>query len=441
MSDEENQENTRDITRIAPASDRGRIIKIALSVLAGCVVIGMLVNTGHRKKEPKAAETGAATEVRMPDFGDYKSRAHKEGVPVPPQDTPDSPDTTSYGQPQAARPAAAPPARQTNTGTGVQKSGSGDEAANNLKLAQISPLVPEVQGSLFAGSGYAPQAPQYSQSPQYAQNAYGQPVSAAYTPAGMTSSQDYLNQRLQGLSALSAGGGAAGGNSNYQNQNMQSDKQAFYKQTDTGTAKGSYIGANTLWNGSVIPAVLITGINTDLPGDVQARVTQNIYDSLSGKSLLIPQGTILIAAYNSNVSFAQSRVQIAWNTLIRPDGFQLDLGTMNGVDAQGFSGVKGHYSENLFQYLKAAGIISVFTVLNGQITSSTAATNNAALQNLMLANQQVMNQLSARIIDRALDIQPTIKVKNGTQINIMLNKNIMLPPLEDYPVSAKYVRK
>jgi type IV secretion system protein VirB10 len=264
----------------------------------------------------------------------------------------------------------------------------------------------------------------------------------------MLSSDDYIRERLSALGSLYGSGetparppaGLAGGTS-YESQNMQDNKQAFYSEGRDGAVSGLFIGEDTIWNGTIIPAVLITGINTDLPGDVQARVTANIYDSLTGKKLLIPQGTILIAAYNSSVSFAQSRVQIAWNTLIRPDGYQAALGNMNAADRRGFSGARGQVNDHLFQYVKAAGIIAAFTLLNGEISYAGAASNNPGLQNLIAANQGVVNQLSAGVINRALDIQPTLRVRNGTQINVMVNKNIRLPPLEDYRTAGIYRRK
>jgi type IV secretion system protein VirB10 len=247
--------------------------------------------------------------------------------------------------------------------------------------------------------------------------AYNSPANALPPPAGM------------------------GGSTSYETQNMQANKQAFYTEGRGGETGGLFIGEDSVWNGTIVPAVLITGINTDLPGDVQARVTTNIFDSLTGKKLLIPQGTVLIASYNSSVSFAQERVQIAWNTLIRPDGYQVELGNMNGVDRRGFSGTRGQINDHLFQYVKAAGIISAFTLLNGEISYNSASANNPALQNLIATNQGVVNQLSAEIINRALDIQPTLTVKNGTQVNVMINKNIRLPPLKDYPVSGTYRRR
>jgi type IV secretion system protein VirB10 len=172
---------------------------------------------------------------------------------------------------------------------------------------------------------------------------------------------------------------------------------------------------------------------------VIARVTENIYDSLTGKNLLIPQGTILAAQYNSSVSYAQSRVQIVWEALIRPDGFMLALEGMNGVDKKGISGQEAQYHENWFEYLKAAGLISLFSVANARMTSEAAKQADSESASAMAqANQAFMNQMSGTIVGRAMNIQPTLTVDNGTLINIMLNQNIYLPPAASPPVSKRY---
>jgi type IV secretion system protein VirB10 len=118
--------------------------------------------------------------------------------------------------------------------------------------------------------------------------------------------------------------------------------------------------------------VLETAVNTDLPGNVLARVSQNVYDSRTGKNLLIPQGSVLVAKYNSSVSYAQHRVQIVWDLLIRPDGYQVELQGMNGVDSEGMSGLPAEFHENWFEYLKAAGIITMFSVANSKMAEEAA---------------------------------------------------------------------
>lgn len=297
--------------------------------------------------------------------------------------------------------------------------------------AEHSSLIPDVQGRILG------QNPTYSSSSGES-NFFDLGNLIPSAGAAAQSQSDYMGERLAALSDLY--GSSGGSNSTYAEQNMQSNKQAFYNAGKNEGGQNYFISENTLWNGTIIPGVLITGINTDLPGDVQARVSENVYDSQTGKQLLIPQGSILIASYNSSVSFAQSRVQIAWNTLIRPDGYQVSLGNMNGVDSQGMAGTKGSVNEHFFQYAKAAGIITLFTILNAEFNATTASLENQTLKDVSNANQGIMNQLGNKMLDKALDVQPTLTVKNGTKINIMLNQNIRLPAVEDYPVTKRYIR-
>ena len=271
-------------------------------------------------------------------------------------------------------------------------------------------LVPQIEGSLFSQS-----------SQSFSQNVSSQPQLIPYSSA---IPNPYGNQI-----------------SDYNSQNDQSGKQAFYDSSyDSGVvSRGQFLGENSIWAGSIIPGILETAINTDLPGNVRARVTQNIYDSKTGRNLLIPQGTLLIARYNSSISYAQRRVQIVWDTLIRPDGFQLNLQGAPGVDRAGMSGQDARYSENWFEYLKAAGIIALFTLANANITETAAQyADNDTAANITAANSQVVNQLGQNIISRALNIQPTLTVNNGTLINIMLNSTLYLPPVDRFRINQKY---
>ncbi|GMO25828.1 MAG: hypothetical protein Ta2B_05610 [Termitinemataceae bacterium] len=290
-----------------------------------------------------------------------------------------------------------------------------------LVMAQNSRMQPVMDGNIFpaAVSGGQSGVPQTS------------------TPGQNSGLSDYYNAMLASRQNMPGAAGAPP--TPYEAQNMQGNKEAFSAKPDgTNTISGSYVMPDTLWSGTVIPAVLITGINTDIPGDVTARVTANVYDSQTGKHLLIPQGSIVTASYNSSVSYAQSRIQIVWNTLTRPDGYQLDLGGMNGVDDAGFSGQKGKYDEKWFQYAKAAAIISMFTIANGELTRQAGAAGANFSGDIAAANQQLVTQMSGNIINKALDIQPTISLKNGTKINVMLNKNVYLTPVKEIPVSEKY---
>jgi type IV secretion system protein VirB10 len=223
-------------------------------------------------------------------------------------------------------------------------------------------------------------------------------------------------------------------------QGMESARMPSYGAADNAPAQGAFLGDNSLWIGTVIPGILITAINTDLPGDVLARVTANVYDSKTGKKLLIPQGSILSARYNSSVSYAQSRVQIIWDTLIRPDGYLINLEGQNGVDEKGMAGQGAKYHENWFEYVKAAGLINVFSVANAKMTESAAkyATDETAAS-MAQANSEFVNELGSNFVGRAMNIQPTLTVDGGTSINIMLNKTLYLSSVDDHPVAGKYI--
>jgi type IV secretory pathway VirB10-like protein len=282
-----------------------------------------------------------------------------------------------------------------------------------------SSLVPQIQGSLFSHN-VQPQA--------HAVSAQALPDFSA-------------NPASRNLMAGSPVGSFGSPSTEFALQNNQQDKQAFFDSSSGGVILGGqFLGDNSLWIGTIIPGVLETAINTDLPGNVLARVTQNIFDSRTGQRLLIPQGTILVARYNSSVSYAQSRVQIVWDTLIRPDGYQIDLDGANSVDRTGMSGQAAIYHENWFEYIKAAGIISLFSIANARMVETAAQGSNGDLAaNVATANAGLVNQLSGNMISRAMNIQPRLTVENGTRINIMLNKTIYLPPVERFPVNQRFV--
>ena len=187
--------------------------------------------------------------------------------------------------------------------------------------------------------------------------------------------------------------------------------------------------------------MLDTGINTDLPGQVIATVTQNIYSSNNGKYILIPQGSRLFADYNSSVSYGQNRVQVVWNTLIRPDGLEINLGSMNGVDQYGYAGYRGSVSNHPFQFMKALGLIAMFSVIDTKVANTINTSNNQYATNVMANTFSEAQKLTNKIVDRALDIQPTITIAAGEKISLITNLTMELPPLDPYLVEEKYTRE
>lgn len=257
---------------------------------------------------------------------------------------------------------------------------------------------------------------------------------------GLPSKEEYMNNILNAYS--SAYGNAAAGNNNYAVQNDQSGKNKFYNSNRDNAGQGEWLNLNTIWQGTIFEATLTSAINTDLPGEITARVAKNIYSSQDGRFLLIPQNSILYGTYNSSISYAQSRVQVQWNTLIRPDGYKIELGGMNGTDAQGASGLKGFINDHPMAYLKAIALMSTVSIANSEFAAAASKYNdNEYIQNVIANTQEVANELGDKLIDRAMNVQPTIKIKEGTKINIVVNTTLSLPPYEEIPVTQKYERR
>lgn len=230
------------------------------------------------------------------------------------------------------------------------------------------------------------------------------------------------------------------GSGNNPGTNSDYTKQGFFESGIGSGGKGNYLSPATLWDGTIISAALVTAINTDNPGVVIARVTENVYSSYDHSYLLIPEGSLLYATYNSSVSYGQNMVQVAWNLLIRPDNYRIPLGNMNGVTAQGASGYKGFVNNHPFETMKALGMIAVFSMIQTEITGQIDSQKNEYLKNTMTDVYSEASKLGNRMLDRALDIKPTIKIREGTEIKLITNTPLELPPVEIPEVTQKYIR-
>jgi len=230
----------------------------------------------------------------------------------------------------------------------------------------------------------------------------------------------------------------------YRDFNDQQSKAAFSQQQAESAAPNVGRPADpsllpyTIFAGTIIPAALETAINTDLPGDVLATVAENVYDSVSGKNLLIPQGSKLLAQYSSNVSFGQSRVQVAWQRLIRPDGLSLQLSNMNGVDPQGMSGYRGSVDQHWWEYAKGIGLMALFSIIDGQLQYSIKTANTQGLSDIANSVTAGIDQVGTQYTSNAMNIQPTIVVKQGAKVQVFVNSDIIMPPANQRQVFQKY---
>jgi type IV secretory pathway VirB10-like protein len=177
--------------------------------------------------------------------------------------------------------------------------------------------------------------------------------------------------------------------------------------------------------GSVIAASLITGLNSDLPGMVVAQVTENAYDSATGRTLLIPQGARLIGRYDSVVAFGQSRALLVWQRIVFPDGTSIQLNNLPATDAQGYAGVRDRVDFHTWRLLRGIGL----STLLGVGTQLTFGSEEADLvRALRESTQQNADRAGQRIVERNLDIQPTIRVRPGFPLRVVVHKDLVLAP-------------
>lgn len=185
----------------------------------------------------------------------------------------------------------------------------------------------------------------------------------------------------------------------------------------------------TIPSGAMIPCALETGINTDLPGNITAQVTENVYDWQDPLAVLIPQGTKVWGVYDSKTDFGQKRALVKWSRLIFPDGSTLNLAGMPGVDPQGYSGVKDQYNSHINSMLTAAVLVSAFSAVgeifdddeDNTIIISGGGTNAATVESAVA--QSVAN-MGEKIFSKFLDRQPTIVIRPGYKFNIQVNADI-----------------
>lgn len=184
-----------------------------------------------------------------------------------------------------------------------------------------------------------------------------------------------------------------------------------------------------LKRGSVIPATLISGINSDLPGRITAQVSQNVYDSATGHRLLIPQGAKLFGRYDSKVSFGQSRVLVVWTDTIFPDGSTLQIGGMAGTDAQGYGGFHDKVNNHYWRTFGSAALIALIgSGIDASVPeSSTLATHETASDAARRNFAESFERVAEQTISRNLNVQPTLEIRPGYKFNILVDQDIIFP--------------
>ncbi|MER9678534.1 TrbI/VirB10 family protein [Mesorhizobium sp. M0184] len=213
-------------------------------------------------------------------------------------------------------------------------------------------------------------------------------------------------------------------------QNMQDRKLAFVnagpdRRTVSPDRLAEKASPHIVQAGTVIPAALITGIHSDLPGAITAQVTENVYDSPTGSYLLIPQGARLIGQYDSQVAFGQSRLLLVWNRLIMPDGTSIVLERQQGADTQGFSGLEDEVDHHWGQMFRAAALSTLLGIGTSLGSSDDESEIAKAIRE---SSQDSASDIGQQLVRNQLNVQPTLTVRPGFPVRVIVNRDLLLVP-------------
>lgn len=182
---------------------------------------------------------------------------------------------------------------------------------------------------------------------------------------------------------------------------------------------------NILQAGAVIAAALITGIRSDLPGQITAQVTENVYDSPTGRILLVPQGTRLVGQYDNGVGFGQRRVLLVWNRLILPNGRSIVLERQPGADAEGYAGLEDGVDYHWGELFKAAALS---TLLSVGAEAGSSSQESEIVRALRQGASNSISQTGQQIVGRQLNIAPTLTIRPGFPVRVIVTRDLVLEP-------------
>ena len=185
-----------------------------------------------------------------------------------------------------------------------------------------------------------------------------------------------------------------------------------------------------LMAGTIIAASLVTGLNADLPGFVIAQVTEHVYDSVSGRFLLIPQGSRLVGRYDSVVAHGQQRALLVWQRIIRPDGSSLQIDNLPATDTAGYAGLQDGVDLHTWQLLKGIGLATVLGV-GSSLAFGSGSGDSDIIRALRELTGQTTNRAGQRLIERELNVQPTLTVRPGWPLRVIVHKDLILSPYRD----------
>jgi type IV secretory pathway VirB10-like protein len=323
---------------------------------------------------------------------------------------------------RAARPAAAPP-----TATEAPVASTEIDRRLPATYAELAPRRPEV-GLPTPGPGGAaslspaPPSPEVQRRQEEVRAAHGS--SPFFAQSGVGSAPSSAPAVPADVAPAPATPAAAG----------LSPKQRFVAEAASGPNYVAGLPREPLSTyevkaGTVIPAALVTGLNSDLPGPVIAQVTEPVFDHQTGRVILIPQGSRLLGKYDSQVTYGQDRALVVWTRLIFPSGRSVDLGAMIGADPTGAGGLTDRVDTHLPLLARAAGLSTLISIGAAAAQNSLArGSDNLVLQDGAGGFSAQASQVGQRLVDRDLQHAPTLRVRPGWPLRVLVDRDLILAP-------------
>ncbi|WP_404995456.1 TrbI/VirB10 family protein [Cupriavidus pauculus] len=419
-----------------------RVLIVAGGALVMVAMVGVFTFNSMGEQAGNAARTAVANQGKDQSKPLDNGKQSMWYMERPDNPKPSAPDLAGgAGMPADANAASAPVAAPAG--------GVPDLAgkANTLTGSVVNPRAPG--GSIGASGAAAAASSAQQQAEQQRQLDAIQASKADLQAKGFTSLDPLAAARTQAAAAAAAatGGGATGGiiptamagGPSDTDPNKQDRKESFLKSAKladvdyNASVRTAQITPYEIKAGWVIPGVLIGGMNSDLPGQIIGQVRENVYDTRSGKHLLIPQGSRLIGKYDSYVAYGQARALVAWSRLIYPDGSTYNLRGMPGADSAGFAGfadqLDNHYAR-IFGTAALMSVISAGAQLSQPSNTSNSNGNPNASQTAAGALGQQLGQTGMQMAQKNLNIQPTIEIRPGYRFNVMVTADMALPRID-----------
>ncbi len=352
---------------------------------------GPLLRFGQQAQELHSTDRKSTPEglAELPkDYGEMKPETPVLGPPLP----------GDLGPPILER------QKQLGLTPGVPESEADREAeAERQRLAQLARAAKEAGVFFQTANASSARVEEAAASHQSVAQAKGQAQSGDGTHLTLDPDRDPNNQqrKLDFLNGKGAGG--------IYNPHALQDPASPYQ----------------VMAGTVIAAALVTGLNSDLPGDAIAQVTENVFDSVSGQTLLIPQGSRLVGSYDSVIAFGQSRALVVWRRIIMPDGSSIEIDNVPATDAAGYAGLEDEVDFHTWRILK--GVV-LATLLGVGAELSIGDGQNDLVRALQQSAQQSTNAAGQRLVEKNLNIQPTITVRPGWPLRVIVEKDLVLRP-------------